>query len=222
MKRAATLILTSLAMLTMTSSAMAEEVMDYNDLTPTFDFKIKAGNRSKLALATKLQYKDSRGQIAYLNVDCVLDKGFYSKTIACQGLPLIDIHANDLQISNGYGKFKVRVGDIRDFNLPAGSHALKLLVRSTPPTSTVYVKDFSIIDGQIICEISAADTAICNEACDTYGVASLKAEYQTRYLYTTANGVFDVSALECQVSCFCNYLPPEDVFFINHNKPSSP
>lgn len=218
MKRITTLILTSLALLTMTSTAMAEEVMDYNDLTPTFEFELKTGDRSKMALATRLQYKTSKGQIAYKDVDCLLLKGFFSKTIECTGLPLIEINANDVHISNGYGKFKVRVGDISNFNMPAGSQAIRLLARVEPPESKVYVKGLSIIGGQVVCEVSDADTAICQDVCDGYGIASLTAEYQTRYLYTTADGVFDVSVKECQVSCFCSYLPPEDVFFINQNK----
>lgn len=217
MKRITTLLLTSLALLTMTSSAMAEEVMDYDKLTPTFEFEIKVGDNSTRMLATQIEYKTSRGMIAHMDVDCVLDKGFFSRTIECAGLPSIDIYVNDLQISNGYGKFKVRVGDLMNFTkLPAGSHPLRMLTRSMSPTSHVYIRNFTIIDGQFVCVATSDDFATCDVACDGIGIAKVTAEHVTNYLYTTPDGAYDVRSLQCRVTCFCRPFSPEDedFFFI--------
>lgn len=216
------LILSALAMLTMTSSAMAGEVMDYNELTPTFEFEIKAGDGTKLLLATRLEYKNAKGNLAYKDIDCVLDKGFYSKTIACPGLPLIDIFANDRQISNGYGKFKVSVGDITNFSLPTGSHALRLLARAVPPSTTTYVRNLTIVDGRLVCVITAEDKKACDDACVGYGRGNLYAESQERELYTSADGNLTLFVRECNVVCICNWFDPEDALFLNHSKPSCP
>lgn len=198
MKRITTLILTSLALLTMTSSAMAKEVMSYDPLTPTFEFELKTGDSSKMALAKQLEYKTSKGQIAYKDIDCTLHKGFYSKTIDCSGLPIIEIYANDLQISNGYGKFKVRVGDITQFSLPAGSNAIRLMARKLHSGGTQYVRNLTVVDGMLVCEATANDLTICTDACLGYGVPVVIAEQQARSLYTNVGAFSDVSVLECK------------------------
>lgn len=222
MKRITTLIMTSLALLTMTSSAMAEEVMEYNDLTPTFEFEIKVGDDSQIVLPTELEYKDSKGNIAYKDVDCALDKGFLSKTIDCKGLPLIDIYANDLKISNGFGKFKVRVGDLTNFNnLPTGSNPLRMLVRTQQLNASVpRAKGFIIINGRFICEPSVAEIASCDNTCDGYGGGDFTASYRYRQVYTADGVALEWSVRECRLECKCNWLPPEYTFLMNNHAPA--